>query len=222
MEKMVPTYKWTVAIRVNHWLTAAAIFILIITGFFIAYPVGVTSDETVSKFSVGTIRFLHIFFGVILMFAFIWRIYLAFFSKFNADWKDFFAWTNWQATFNQIKFYLSIVKEEPAHHGTYGPVQSMAYIGLFGMIVLILVTGLILMGGGYNTMGFTSGIYWFLKPVESMLGGLAMVRLIHHILTWAFVLFIVAHIYMAFWYDAVLKNRTLRSMFDGNILEKHH
>jgi Ni/Fe-hydrogenase 1 B-type cytochrome subunit len=57
--------------------------------------------------------------------------------------------------------------------------------------------------------------YFVLKPVENLLGGLAVVRYIHHIFTWLFILFIVVHIYMAFWYDAVLKQGTVSSMIGG-------
>ena len=57
------------------------------------------------------------------------------------------------------------------------------------------------------------------KPVENLPGGLATIRYIHHILTWGFVLFIVVHVYMAFWYDAVLKEGTLSSMVSGYMFE---
>jgi Ni/Fe-hydrogenase 1 B-type cytochrome subunit len=82
------------------------------------------------------------------------------------------------------------------------------------MVVVIIVTGLILMGAGYHA-GLTAIAAFVLKPIENLLGGLAMVRLIHHIFTWLFILFIVVHIYMAFWYDTVLKQGTVSSMVGG-------
>jgi Ni/Fe-hydrogenase 1 B-type cytochrome subunit len=59
-----------------------------------------------------------------------------------------------------------------------------------------------------------------LKPIENLLGGLAMVRYIHHVFTWLFILFIVVHIYMAFWYDDVLKQGTVSSMVGGRTFKK--
>lgn len=214
MEKIVPKKHWSVAIRINHWAMALAIFVLIGTGFLISYPITVQGGETWMKFSVGEIRFWHILSGIILLFLFLHRIYLAFFSTFHADWKDFLAFTNIPNTIQQIKFYLLIEKKGPPHSGLYGPMQSMAYLGLFGMVFLILITGLILMGAGYHA-GITSWFYFILKPLENLLGGLAMVRYIHHLLTWGFVLFIVVHVYMAFWYDAILKEGTISSMVNG-------
>lgn len=219
MEAIVPKKHWTVAIRINHWAMALAIFVLIGTGFLIAYPVTVPGGETWQKFSVGYIRFVHILFGVFLALLLVWRVYLAFFSTFKADWKDLLAFTNIPNTIQQIKFYLLIEKKGPPHTGLYGPMQSMAYLGLFGMVFLIVVTGLILMGAGYST-GLTSWFYAILRPVEGLLGGLATVRYIHHVLTWGFVLFIVVHVYMAFWYDAVLKEGTLSSMVSGFMYQK--
>lgn len=219
MDKRVAVKEWSVAMRINHWTMALSIFVLIVTGFYIADPFTISTGETVDKFFMGDVRFYHILFGVFLLFIFIWRVYLAFFSKFHADWKDFLAWTEVKSTIEQIKFYLLIRKDAPDHKYLYGPMQSLAYIGLLFMVFAILVTGLILMGAGYHS-GLTSMAYAVLKPVERGLGGLAMVRYIHHIFTWLFILFIVVHIYMAFWYDAVLKQGTISSMIGGRLFEK--
>jgi Ni/Fe-hydrogenase 1 B-type cytochrome subunit len=211
--------EWSAAMRINHWAMVISIFVLIVTGFYIAEPFTVSAGETTGKFLMGNIRFVHLLFGVFLVFLFLWRIYLAFFSRFHADWKDFFAWTDIKMTIDQIKFYLLLKKEGPDYKTLYGPLQSLAYIGLFFMVFIIGVTGLILMGAGYHA-GFTAVIYTILRPVEKLMGGLAVVRYIHHIFTWFFILFIVVHIYMAFWYDAVLKKGTVSSMISGVIFKK--
>lgn len=219
MEKIISVKEWTLAIRLNHWAMALSIFILIVTGFYIATPFTITQGETVDKFFMGNVRFVHLLFGVFLVFLFIWRIYLAFFSRFHADWKDFLAFTNIPNFIHQIKFYLLITKEGPEYKTLYGPLQSLAYLGLLFMVFVICITGLILMGTGYHA-GLTAVVYTILYPVENLLGGLAMVRYIHHIFTWFFILFIVVHIYMAFWYDFVLKKGTVSSMISGNVFKK--
>jgi Ni/Fe-hydrogenase 1 B-type cytochrome subunit len=210
-----------VPIRINHWGMVISIFILIVTGFCIAGPFTVYEGETVKKFFMGDVRFIHILFGVFLSFIFIWRVYLAFFSKFHADWKDFFAFTDWPNTVKQLKFYALVSKEPAEHKYLYGPMQSLAYGGLMVMILFIVLTGVILMGAGYHA-GLTALIYKMVKPFENLMGGLAMVRWIHHILTWCFVLFIVVHIYMAFWYDVMFKQGTVSSMISGIVYKKNH
>jgi len=221
VEAIVPKKEWSAAMRINHWATAFAIVVLIVTGFYIAKPFTIGAGETVDKFFMGSVRFWHIFCGVLLFFLFIWRIYMAFFSRFHADWKDFFAWTDWKNFMKQIKFYLLISNEKPEHNYLYGPLQALAYMGLLFLLLLINLTGLILLGAGYDA-GWTHLVYVALKPFETMMGGLAMVRWIHHILTWCFILFIVVHVYMAFWYDAVFKEGTISSMISGRVFRRGH
>jgi Ni/Fe-hydrogenase 1 B-type cytochrome subunit len=221
MDTRQPIKEWSVPIRINHWGMVISIFILIATGFYIAGPFTVSEGETVGKFFMGNVRFVHILFGVFLTFIFIWRVYLAFFSKFHADWKDFFAFTDWPNTVKQLKFYALVSKEPAEHKYLYGPMQSLAYGGLMFMLLLIVLTGVILMGAGYHA-GLTGLVYKIVKPFEYMMGGLATVRWFHHILTWGFILFIVVHIYMAFWYDVIFKQGTVSSMISGIVFKKDH
>ena len=87
------------------------------------------------------------------------------------------------------------------------------------MIFLILLTGLILMGANHDA-SITGWIYILVKPFQNILGGLAVVRFFHHILMWLFILFIIVHIYMAFWYDVVFKEGTVSSMINGRLFRK--
>lgn len=221
MDTRQPIKEWSVPIRINHWGMVISIFILIATGFYIAGPFTVYQGETVKKFFMGDVRFVHILFGVFLSFIFIWRVYLAFFSKFHADWKDFFAFKDWPNTVKQVKFYALVSKEPAEHKYLYGPMQSLAYGGLMVLMLFIVLTGVILMGAGYHA-GLTALIYKLVKPFENLMGGLAMVRWIHHILTWCFILFIVVHIYMAFWYDVIFRQGTVSSMISGFVYKKNH
>ena len=218
MQKYHGIKEWSASMRINHWTVAISIFVLIVTGFYIADPFTISKGETASKFFMGNVRFVHILFGAFLIFLSIWRLYLAFFSRFHADWRDFLAWTDLKAMFEQIKFYL-LISHHPEKKHLYGPMQALTYTGCWMMVVAIIITGLILMGAGYHA-GLTSVAAFVLKPIENLLGGLAMVRYIHHIFTWLFILFIVVHIYMAFWYDAVLKQGTISSMIGGRVYKE--
>jgi len=219
MEKRIPVMEWTVPIRLHHWIMVISIFVLIVTGFYIASPLTISAEETINKHLMGQMRFWHILFGAILTIIFAWRIYMAFFPEFHASWKNFLAGADKENLIKQLKFYLLISNEKPEHKYLYGPMQAFAYAGLFFMIFLIVVTGLILTGAGYR-VGLFGLFYWLLRPVENLMGGLATVRFIHHILTWLFVLFIIVHVYMAFWYDIVFKEGTISSMISGVVFKK--
>jgi Ni/Fe-hydrogenase 1 B-type cytochrome subunit len=220
MEQIIPKKEWSVAIRWNHWIMAVLIFVLIATGFYISEAIPLSNDADTREMTVNL--FFHVLFGIMLVYVFIWRVYLMFFSRFHADWKDFFSFMNVKNFIKQIKFYLLISKEPPEHTHLYGPLQALAYAGLLAMVFLIVLTGLILTGAAGYHGGLTAIIYKMLRPVETMMGGLAIVRFIHHILTWCFVLFIVVHIYMAFWYDAIFKEGTISSMISGFVFRKEH
>ena len=105
---------------INHWAMAFCIVLLIITGFYIGRPLTITGGETWKKFFMANVRFVHILFGLILTSLFVWRLYLAFFSRFHADWKDFFAWLDFKNAYKQIKFYTLISTQLPEKTGLYG------------------------------------------------------------------------------------------------------
>jgi Ni/Fe-hydrogenase 1 B-type cytochrome subunit len=219
VDTRVAIKEWSIAIRLNHWLMALSILVLIVTGFYIADPFTVFAGDTNDKFIMGYARYVHLLAGFSLTFLFLWRVYLAFFSRFHADWKDFFAWTDFGNFWTQIKFYTFLSEKRPKHTHLYGPLQSLAYGGLLLMLLVFVVTGLILAGAEYHA-GFTALAYTFVRPIQNLLGGLAVVRWIHHIFTWLVIVFVVVHIYMAFWYDVVLKEGTISSMIGGRVYRK--
>jgi len=211
--------QWSVAMCINHWAMALCMVILIITGFYIGRPFTVAAGETWKKFFMAEIRFVHLLFGLILTALMTWRIYLALFSRFHADWKDFFAWLDLKNVFRQIRFYTLISTELPEHTGLYGTLQSAAYGFLLVMALFEVITGLVLYGALHQA-GLGGFLYSVLRFGETALGGLAGTRFIHHLLTWFFVLFIIIHTYLAFWYDVVFKKGTISSIISGRVFEK--
>lgn len=219
IKPLVARKQWSVAMCINHWAMAVCIVILIISGLYIGRPFTIAAGETWQKFSVAQVRFVHLVFGFMLTALLVWRAYLAFFSRFHADWKDFFAWLDLKNVYKQIKFYTLITTEMPEHTGLYGTLQAAAYGFLLLMVCVVVITGLILYAALYRA-GLGGAIYTVSRYLEGAFGGLAGVRFIHHILTWVFVLFILVHMYLAFWYDVVSKKGTISSIISGRVFEK--
>ena len=73
-------YIFTPAIRIFHWLRALSIFVLIITGFYLAWPFLVAPSST-DVLVQGWLRFAHIVFGFTLTAVTIARFYLFFFRN---------------------------------------------------------------------------------------------------------------------------------------------
>lgn len=211
---------WSMTMCLNHWAMALIIVILLINGFYLASPFSISTGETWQKFSMANMRFIHLIFGLLLTTLFIWRLYLAFFSRFHADWKDFFAWLKIKNTIQAIKFYTLITTEPPVHVGIYGSLQSAAYLFLLVMVFLIVLTGLILYGA-LHSIGLAGFIHKMLGPIEHFVfGGLAGARRFHHILSWGFVFFIIIHTYLAFWYDAIFKEGIISSIVGGRFFKE--
>lgn len=207
--------EFTALTRWFHWVRAIAIFVLIVTGFYIAYPfLTPARNAEPTNFMYALARSWHQIFGFMLIAVTIFRVYLFIFDKGckseRASFRDIINPMMW---FKQIRNYL-LMGSHPHLKGVYNPVQLMAYIGLLALIVIISVTGIILYYNVYHD-GLGAILFAIFKPVEVMMGGLASVRMIHHVTTWAFVIFIPVHIYMASWNAARYPNGGVDSIFSG-------
>jgi len=208
-------YRW------QHWIRAISIFALIFTGFYIANPfityANVSPEPT--RFLQAQLREWHIIFGFAMIGAVLYKtIYFFFFkeAKFERESiKDAF---NLKVAIQQIGYYLLITKH-PHTKGIYNPLQFWAYAMLYVFFYGIMITGLALYAEVYHS-GLGGMLYPFAKVVESFFGGLAYVRLWHHIFMWAIIIVVFVHIYMAV-YNAVFgKNGGMDAIFSGTKWEK--
>ena len=79
---------FTPAIRIFHWLRALSILVLVISGFYIAWPFLVAPAST-DVLVQGWIRFAHIIFGFLLTSITLVRFYLFFFSRNSIERRSF-------------------------------------------------------------------------------------------------------------------------------------
>ncbi|WP_434937773.1 Ni/Fe-hydrogenase, b-type cytochrome subunit [Shewanella sp. HL-SH8] len=211
-------YIFTPAIRIFHWLRALSILILVISGFYLAWPFLVapgTSDVLVQ----GWIRFAHIIFGFALTAITLARFYLFFFSRHNIErrsFKDVLSVSSWMS---QLKSYLWMGKLNKA--GVYGPLQFMTYVAISFVALLICITGLVLYANVYH-QGLGGALWEMSAWITAQMGGLAYVRVIHHYLMWAFIIFVVIHVYMAVWSGIRFRHNSVDSIVSGYDYHKDH
>jgi len=208
-------YRW------QHWIRAISIFALIATGFYIANPfityANVSPEPT--RFLQAYIREWHVIFGFAMIGAVLYKTFYFFFFKEGkyerASLKDAF---NIKTALQQVGYYLLITKH-PKTEGVYNPLQFWAYTMLYVFFYGIILTGLALYAEVYHN-GLGAFFYPLAKSVESFLGGLAYVRIWHHIFMWAIIIVVFIHIYMAV-YNAVFgKNGGMDAIFSGMKWEK--
>ncbi len=219
-------YDWTVAIRILHWVTFIAIGILTFTGFYIASPFWFIhtpgTKEAYNIFSMANVRLIHFITAYVFIFAIILRIYLAFVSRVDADWKEFmFRWLNIKEWIATLKNYLTFKPYGvEGLKSKYNPVQSLAYFAFICFSILQIVTGIILYTMNDNSIRGMSAVQKFLFPVVQLFGDYPYIRLTHHLLTWFFIIFVLAHVYMVIAHDIGEKNGSLSSIFTGYKYEK--
>ncbi|MBO2700862.1 Ni/Fe-hydrogenase, b-type cytochrome subunit [Shewanella algae] len=202
---------FSAAVRIFHWLRALAILVLVMTGFYIAWPF-LVAPESSDVLVQGWIRFAHLIFGFILCAITLARAYLFFFSKSDIERRSFRDVMSVKSWIVQLKSYLWMGKLNKA--GVYGPLQFMTYLAVSVMAAVICITGLVLYANVYHQgMG---GWLWDISGwITAQMGGLAMVRIWHHYLTWAFVIFVVIHVYMAVWTGIRFKHNSVDSIVSG-------
>lgn len=198
--------------RILHWVRAFVIIGLAITGFYIASPF-LSPGESSDQLIYGQWVYWHLVFGFILITAGLLRIYLFFFGPDRKgellSLKDEFSLRSW---ITQLKSYFFI--GELKKKGMYGPLQFLSYTMIMVLIVVASLTGLILYAHVYH-QGLGGLLYEPMKVLEVWMGGLAVVRLIHHITMWGFLIFVPIHIYMVVWSAIRFKHAAMDVMFTG-------
>lgn len=203
-------YVWQWPVRICHWLNVISIVMLSFTGFYIGDPFATASSP--SLFTMANIRFLHFAFGYLLMFSLLFRIYWMFVGNHHASWKAFFPWITPEGRKNFIKMlrYYTFTGKQITYEVGHNPVAATAYFGIFILFLTQVVTGFALYGQ-YEPGSFWSGTFgWLLVMV-----GNQDIRLIHHVVMWLLVGFIINHIYSAWLMDVKERNGTISGIFSG-------
>ncbi|MFC3847607.1 Ni/Fe-hydrogenase, b-type cytochrome subunit [Helicobacter baculiformis] len=184
-------------VRLFHWIRALAIFALMLTGFYIAYPFLEPHSSVYHGmyFLQAYIRSAHIMLGFILIAISLFRFYLFFFDKKSRaermSVKGVFSQRTW---IEQLKVYF-LIGHRPEIKGVYNPLQFVAYFSLCMMLVIIALSGIVLYYNVYHR-GLGGALEPCFRWFEVLCGGLSNVRYIHHLATWGICLFIPVHIYM--------------------------
>lgn len=208
-------YEFSLGARWTHWIRALAIFVLTFTGFYLAYVF--IAPEPSNKpviFLNAKFRMWHEIFGFVLIAVTIFKTYLFVLDRQGARERvSFLDMLNPIVWFKQIKYYLFLGKH-PELRGAYNPIQFVAYIGMYIMVFVVCISGMVLYVHVYHK-GLGGFLHNTMRPFEVMMGGLANVREIHHIAMWGILLFVPVHIYMAIFNSIMSKEGAIDSMVSG-------
>jgi len=206
-------FVWEMPVRLYHWVNAVCVAVLIVTGFLIGAPVGVTySNEAYQQYWFGTVRFLHFVTAFVYFFNFLVRIYWGFVGNRFARWYNFIPWTreHWREMVEILRVDVLQTKARGKISVGHNALAGLIYFLSFVVFLFQALTGFAL----YSSMSksLLPKLFTWILPV---MGGDFAVRQWHHALMWFFVVFTIVHVYLVFYHDYVEGRGTTSSMVGG-------
>jgi Ni/Fe-hydrogenase b-type cytochrome subunit len=173
----------------------------------------VTTGDTSSHYLMGWVRFLHFAAAAVLVATVIVRVYWLFAGNKYERWVALFPVRprDWVNLVKQVKYYLMIQPEKAPHYLGHNPLQQLSYTAVYGLALLQVITGFALYGQS-DPGGFFFTVFGWIGP---LLGGMPVVRFVHHVATWGFLTFIPIHIYLATRADLLERGGAISSIISG-------
>jgi len=202
----VRIYVWQVPVRLTHWVTAACIVLLSLTGGYIADPFLIPPGGNV----MTTVRLVHMVTAFTLIGSLLLRLVWMVAGNRFARWSAFIPTSWFQATevFRQAAFYAFLRKEIPKVLG-HNQLAAAAYLVLFFLLFVETVTGFAL-DALQGTQPWATLFGWILDLL-----GPQLVRVIHHLSMWAILAIALFHVYSSVLVDHIEKNGLVSSIFSG-------
>lgn len=203
----VRVYVWEVPVRVTHWLVVLSIVVLSVTGGYIADPFLIPPTGAV----MGTMRFVHIIAAYVFVSTGVVRTYWLFRGNKFARWQAFIP-TN-RRHLNEFRtqtaWYVFMRRELPGILG-HNALAAGTYLVVFFLFGIQVLTGFALEAQHGNPQ--LVGLFGW---VVDTLGGVQMIRLIHHLVMWFILEFMIHHVYSGLLVDHIEKNGLMSSIFSG-------
>jgi len=208
---------WELPVRFFHWTNVLSVLVLTVTGFIIANPPALhSSAEATNLHLFGVVRFIHFGAAYIFFFNMILRIYWSFAGNQFASWRAFWPFSKkmWNNFWHVLKIDIMLLNEDHPDVKNisigHNSVAAFSYLALFVIALISIFTGF--------AMYADTSSWWLPKLfswVTPMFGGDFMVRTIHHIAMWGFILFTLVHVYLVFYHDWLDGRGEVSSMFGG-------
>lgn len=214
-------YLWEWPIRAMHWVAVLSLVVLTVTGLYIGRPYFMTGGEASDHYLMGWVRFTHFTAAAFLVMTAIVRAYWLLMGNRYERFAALFPVRprDWVNLVKMVKFYLMIEPEKAPRYLGHNPLQQLSYTGMYLVAFVMVVTGFALYGQA--TPGGV--IYGLTNWIGPLFGGMPVVRFIHHALTWAFLIFIPIHVYLAIRADHLERTGVISSIVSGGrFVPTHH
>jgi Ni/Fe-hydrogenase 1 B-type cytochrome subunit len=204
-------YVWQLPVRITHWVTVICIGILTVTGIYIAFPFIGTSGDAANQYLMGSIRFIHFVTAFVFTISVLFRIYWLFFGNVWASWRQFLPTTSARrrGISRMLGFYLFLRRRAPDAIG-HNSLAGLAYTVVFILFLIQIITGFALYSLPFDGGFWPTAFGWI-----AVTFGVQPVRLVHDIIMWLLLAFLVHHVYTATLIDTEEHSGIMSSIFSG-------
>lgn len=205
-------YVWEAPVRISHWVNAISILILSVTGYYIHNPFIHAHDIINTPYTMGTIRYIHYLTGVVFSVSVLLRLFWLFVGNRYASWHSFLNPLNKRELgmfFDYLKYYSFLGRKTP-HVLGHNPVALMAYIVLFNLFILQIITGFTLWGIADPNSTLFAATSWV-----TSIAHLQWIRFFHYLAMFLIAGFFINHIYSAVLFDFKTQSGEISSIFSG-------
>lgn len=218
--RQTSVYVYEAPVRLWHWINAAAIVTLMVTGYFIGSPPPtIDSGDAALQFYFGDIRFIHFAAAMILIVGFAGRIYWGFVGNHHA--RQLFAvpvaifrrqW--WREVWTEIRWYLFLEKR-PRKYVGHNPLAQLAMFSFITIGLLwMIVTGMALYAEGAGEGSWPDFFFGWLRGY--VLHNSYFIHMLHHLGMWYILIFMIIHIYVAIREDIMSRQSIVSTMISGH------
>jgi len=206
-------YRWNWSYRIDHWVRVAAIAVLTVTGLYIHRPPTRFPGYETGQWPelMSWMHFAHFVAGYVFALGLVTRVYRAFNSQFDADWRDFVSWRTIRDV-PECALYFLFLRKTHKRYRRYDPLQALSYLFMAVVAVVQMLTGFALYHEHGSVFGLSADSF---RWVRRLLGGDTNTRLVHYLGMWVFLVFAMVHVYMAAMVALTHRDNSFRSIFTG-------
>lgn len=209
-------YVYEAPVRLWHWINAAAITVLAVSGYFIGSPLPTQPGEAIDNYLMGYIRFAHFAAGYVLAVGLLGRLYWAVVGNHHARelfWVPLLRRAYWVEIWGMVKWY-AFLSSRPGRYVGHNPLARFAmFFGFLLLTVFMIVTGFALYAEGAQAGSWQDRLFGWVIP---LFGQSQDVHTWHHLGMWGLVVFVILHVYAAIREDIMGRSSVVSTMISGH------
>jgi len=208
-------YVYEAPVRLWHWINAAAVGVLAVTGYLIGKPLPTVQGEAADNFLFGYLRFAHFTAAYLFAIGLIARVYWACVGNHHA--RQIFilplgnkAW--WSELLFEVRWYLFLEKQ-PKQYVGHNPMAQLMMFFFFTVLAFgMVLSGFSLYAEGAGQGSWSEFMFGWVRP---LLGGSLQTHAWHRLGMWIMMSFVLLHVYAAIREDIMSRQSLISTMVSG-------